>query len=192
MEKETKIPEIPYLDPSHKFEGPPKEGGKSFYEFAKHRIKYLTKEEFIKFDRDTGGFPDEEHISPAFHIIDPESLQEGDNLEKWVDRLEIAVNIDTFKIKGKDYSDLMPFVAEHEIYEAWLRAKKGTASTFDREKQHILAQRRAFLLAEQQGLGDRLLEWSKLILPDNTKHIEQCEYALRAAKRQLGRLKIKK
>ncbi len=189
MEKEQKIPELPHLEHPYKVEGPPKEARKSFYEFAKHRIKYLTNEEFIKFDRDTGGFPDEKHISPAFHIIDPESLQKGDNLEKWVDNLEIAVNKDTFKVKGKDYSDLMPFVAEHEIYETWLKAKKGTASTLDYKKKHLLAQRRAFLLAEQQGLGDRLLEWSKLNAPDNTEHIKQYEYALKAAKKQLEHTK---
>jgi len=172
-----KLPESSFMNPSHEVKGTPKEARESFYEFAKKRIKYLNHEEFIKLN------PGE--ISPAFNIIDAESLQEGDNLEKWVDRLEITVDKDAFKIKGKDYSDLMPFVAEHEIYEAWLRAKKGTGSTLDREKKHILAQRRAFLLAEQQGLGDKFLEWAKLITPDKTKHIKQCEYALKVAKKQL-------
>lgn len=185
MEKEPKIPELPHLEHPYKVESPPKEARASFYEFVKNKIEYLTSEEIIKWDRDRRGYPDPEHPSVALY----DSCEEGDNLEKWVDNLEIAINKDAFKIKDKDYSDLMPFVVEHEIYEAWLRVKKGIASTFDREKQHILAQRRTFLLAEQQGLGDRLLEWSKLIIPDNTKHIKQCEYALKAAKKQLGHTK---
>ena len=179
------LPESSFINIPHKIEGTPKEARASFYELAKSRIKYLTHEEFIKLDRDTGGFPGKECLTPAFNIINAESFQEGDNLEKWVDHLEVAVNKDAFKINKKDYSDLMPFVAEHEIYEAWLKVKKGTGFSLDIRKKHILAQRRAFLLAEQQGLGDKFLEWAKLIAPDHAEHIKQCEYALKSAKKQL-------
>lgn len=182
-----KIPEIPEIHPPYKIEGTPKEARESFYEFVKHRIEYLAKKEIIKWDRDRGGHP--EH--PPVALFSPDPCEEGGDLERWINKLEIAVNKDAFKIKGKDYSDLMPFVLEHEIYEAWLKAKKGVAATLDDKKKHILAHRRAFLLAEQQGLGDRLLEWSKLTAPDNTEHIKQWEYALKAAKKQLGHLRQK-
>ncbi len=175
MEREPKIP----------IESPPKEARASFYEFAKNKIEYLTGEEIVKWDRDRGGYPEPEHPSVALYSISPHYYEEGGSLEKWIDSLEIAVNKDAFRIKGEDYSDLMPFVVEHEIYEVWLRAKKGTASTLYIKKQHILAQRRAFLLAEQQGLGEKLLEWSKLVTPDDAEHIKQCEYALKAAKKHI-------
>lgn len=184
-----KLPESSFIKPSHKVEGPPKEARKSFYEFAKHRIEYLTNEEIIKWDKDRGGRQERKHPDPALYVISTGDHEEGNNLERWVSNLEIVVNKDAFKIQGKDYSDLIPFVLEHEIYEVWLDAKKGAASTLDRQKQHILAHRRAFLLAEQQGLGDRLLEWAKLTDPDNIENIEQCEYALQTAKKQSGHLK---
>jgi len=96
-----------------------------------------------------------------------------------------VVNKDAFKIKDKDYSDVMPFVIEHEIYETWLNAKKGAGSDLTMKKQHILALRRAFLLAEQQGLSEKFLEWNSLIDPDNVKNRELCEYALKVAKRMV-------
>lgn len=187
MEKESKIPEIPYTKPLHRVEGPPKEARASFYELAKKRIKYLTNEEFMEWDP--------ERTSPAFLMVTPKSRVEQGKLEKWIDDLEIIVNKDAFKIKDKDYSDLIPFVAEHEIYEAWLKVKKGAGSELERKKKHLLAQRRAFFLAEQKGkgLGNKLLKWSKLIAPNNInnniKHIKECEYALKVAKKQLGHLK---
>ena len=172
----------------YKTEGTPKKARATFYKLAKKRIRYLTNEEFIKLDKATGGYPEPEEISPAFFGPFPGSHVEQVKLEKLVDILEIAINKDAFKIKGKDYSDLIPFVAEHEIYEAWLKVKKGAGSKLKARKKHILAQRRAFLLAEQRALGDRLLEWSKLIAPDNTRYIKECEYALKTARKQLGHL----
>ena len=175
------------IKPPHKVEGAPKEARESFYELAKNRIKYLNRKEYLEWV----DVPYEYkwvYSSPAMNIINAETVKEEDNLEKWVDRLEIAVNKDAFKINEKDYSDLIPFVAEHEIYEAWLTSKKGAASTLERGKKHLLAQRRAFFLAEEQGLGDKFLEWVKLTAP-TVKHIKQCEYALKVAKKQLARKK---
>lgn len=184
-----KIPEIPYIHPPYEVEGPPKQARKSFYEFAKNRIKYLTNEEIVKWNKDRGGDQEQKRLEPALYFISAGGRGEGDNLEKWVSNLEIVVNKDAFKIQGKDYSDLIPFVLEHEIYETWLNVKKGAGSTIDTKKQHILAHRKAFLLAEQQGLGGKFLEWIKLLDPDNPKNIKQCEYALKVAKKQLGHLK---
>ena len=187
-----KIPEIPSIHPPYEVEGPPKEARKSFYEFAKNRIKYLTNEEIIKWDKARGGNQEQKYPEPALYFISVGGHREGDNLEKWINMLEIVVNKDVFKINKKDYSDLIPFVLEHEICETWLRAKKGAGSTIDTKKQHILAHRKAFLLAEQQELGDKFLEWIKLLNPDDVANIKQCEYALQVAKKQLEHLKKKK
>ena len=186
-----RIPEIKYIHPPYKIEGPPKEARESFYELAKKRIKYLTDEEIRKWDKDRGGDPESKQSMPALYIISIGGSKKGDIPEKWIDNLEIVVNKDAFKIKDKDYFDVMPFVIEHEIYETWLNAKKGVGSDLTMKKQHILALRRAFLLAEQQGLSDKLLEWNSLIDPDNVKNRELCEYALKVAKKQLGHLKEK-
>ena len=185
-----KLPESSFINLPHEVKGTPKEARASFYELAKNRVKYLTNKEFVELNQDM--LYNETLSSPAMNIVNVESSQKGDNLEKWVDYLEITVNKDAFKINKKDYSDLMPFVLEHEIWETWLKAKKGVASTLDRGKKHILAHRRAFLLAEQQGLGDKFLEWAKLIAPYNTEHIKQCEYALRVARKQLKKSPWKK
>jgi len=181
-----RIPEIKYIHPSYKIEGPPKEARESFYELAKKRIKYFTDEEIRKWNKDRGGDPESKRPMPALYIISIRKSEKGDGLEKWVDNLEIVVNKEAFDIKGKDYSDVMPFIVEHEIYESWLNVKKGVGPDLEMEKQHTLAHRKSFLLAEQQGLGDKFLEWHSLIDPDNVKNIKLCEYALRTAKKQLG------
>ena len=178
-----KPPESSFLDLPHKVEGSPKEARESFYEFAKDKIKYLTQEEIEEWRNRVAKITGREIDIPAATAII--SFKEEKNFGKWIHNLEIIVNKDSFNIGGKDYSDLMPFVLEHEIYEAWLNAKKGTASTIDEKKQHILAHRRSFLLAEQHGLGDKFLEWFKSIDPDNSQNIKQCEYALRVARKQL-------
>ncbi len=180
-----RIPKIEYIHPPYKVEGPPKEARESFYEFAKKRIKYLTDEEMRKWDKDRGGDPESKQPKPALYIISIGGSKKGDSPEKWVDNLEIVVNKDAFKIKDKDNSAVMPFVIEHEIYETWLNAKKGAGSDLTMKKQHILALRRAFLLAEQQGLSEKFLEWNSLIDPDNVKNRELCEYALKVAKRMV-------
>jgi hypothetical protein len=184
-----KIPEIKYIHPPYEVEGTPKEARESFYEFVKERIKYLTDAEIRKWDKDRGGDQESKGPLPALYIISVGESKKEDKPEKWINNLEIVVNKDAFKIKDKDYSDVMPFVVEHEIYETWLNAKKGAGSDLESVKQHTLALRKAFLLAEQQDLGDKLLEWNSLIDPDNPRNKKLCEYALRVAKKQLAHKK---
>jgi len=162
-----------------------KEAKKSFYDLAKDKIKYLSHDEVSEWNKKSSGR--ENYLTNASYIIiySTKATEEGD-VEKWIDGLEIIVNQDAFNLNDKDYSDLMPFVLEHEIYEAWLCAKKGVASSYDIDKKHLLARRREYLLAEQQGLGEKLFEYNMAIDPANE---EQCKYALQSAKKKLGQLK---
>lgn len=178
-----KLPESSCLDPFHKVEGSPKEARASFYELAKDRVKYLTHQEMLKWHEDVYG---EKQLHTAAFVAAVFGPEEEKNIGKWITHLEIVVNKDAFNINGKDYSDLMPFVLEHEIYEAWLRGKRGVGPGLDESKRHLLAKRRQYLLAEKAGHGDKLFEWEMLVNPDRRK---EYKYALKYAKKQLGRLK---
>ncbi len=177
---EPKLPESSFLDPPHEVEGPPKEARESFYELAKDKIRYLTNEEILKWYEDMFGRR-QYSIPAAAYII---GSKKEKNFEKWIHNLEIIVKKDAFNIEGKDYSDILPFVLEHEIYEAWLSGKRGTGPKLSVDKKHLLALRREYLLAEQQGLGDKLLEWDTLTGFKDKSRTES-EYALRVAKKQL-------
>ena len=180
---EPELPESSFIKPPYKVEGTPKEARASFYEFAKDRIKYLNEEEFRKWQKENRKKPN--FITTASLVIGF-STREGDNFNKWIDNLEIIINKEGFNVYGKDYSDILPFVLEHEIYEAWLIGKKGVASELSDHKQHLLARRREYLLAEQAGLGDKMLEYATKVNPADK---EEYEYALKAAKKQLGHKK---
>lgn len=176
---EPELPESSFLKPPHKVEGTPREARASFYELAKDKVKYLTSEEILKWRKETFGKSD---ISIATYIIGGSNTENDFN--KWIYNLEIVVNKDAFNVKGKDYSDILPFVLEHEIYEAWLSGKRGTGPKLSVDKKHLLALRREYLLAEQQGLGDKLFEWDTLTGFKDKSRTES-EYALRVAKKQL-------
>ena len=133
-----KLPESSFINIPHKVEGTPKEARESFYELAKDKIKYLTNEEILKWYEDM--FGRRQHSIPlAAYIIG--SNTEND-FNKWIYNLEIIVKKDAFNIEGKDYSDLLPFVLEHEIYEAWLSGKRGVGPALNKRKRHLLARRR--------------------------------------------------
>ena len=173
-----KLPESSFINLPHEVKGTPKEARASFYELAKNKIKYLSDKEVIEWVSKTIG-PKEYPSKTAVSVI---HTSESKNLRKWVNNLEIIINKDAFKIKGKDYSDLIPFVVDHEIFEGWLYAKKGVGSKKAHYEKHLLARRRQYLLAEQQGLGDKMLEWHNKLNPAIK---EECEYALRVARKQL-------
>ncbi len=177
------LPESSFINPPHEVEGTPKEARASFYELAKDKIKYLTKEETEKWISKVA--EPEIPIKTGAAIM---RARKTKDFKKWVKNLEIIVNKDAFNRDRKDYSDLIPFVVEHEIYEAWLTAKKGVGFELGLDKQHLLARRRQYLLAEQAGLGDKIFEWH---MKANPSQKEEYEYALRYAKKQLGHLESK-
>lgn len=160
-------PESAKIEGGHEIKGTPKEARLAFYELAKGKIKYVDHDGMLKWHKDV--HERENYWSSASLAMAITELQGEDTDEKWINNLEIVVNMDTFHFDDKDYSDLLPITIEHEIYEAWLSAKKGAAARLDVEKKHLLAIRREYLLAEEQGLGDRLLEYQIARFPRDKK-----------------------
>ncbi|NMB47869.1 hypothetical protein GYA13_00275 [Candidatus Kuenenbacteria bacterium] len=174
---EFKFPESSIVNNPHKIEGPMEEAKKSFYEFAKSKVKYLSRDEIKKWHKETSGRDGYE--TTASYIISFNTEEGG--FEKWINNLEIMVNRDIFSLNGKDFSDIIPFVLEHDIYEAWLHAKKGAASSLDVDKKHMLARRREFLLAAEQGLEDKFFEFMMAVAPGDEAEFR---YALEYAKKK--------
>jgi hypothetical protein len=160
----------------------------SFYEFAKEKIKMLDAKDFKKWMNKLSGFSNLEiiKISPAVGIYWPKNKKnKKGEMEKALSVFEIVINKDAFQIDGKNYSDVIPFVAEHELMEAWLHSKKGWGdnkfSDDDCHKKHLLAERREFLLAEQEGLSEKLFEWRMKMDPLGE---EEYKYAWESAKKK--------
>lgn len=180
---QLKFPESSIVNNPHKIEGTMKEAKKSFYELAKSKVKYLSWDEIKKWHKETSNR--DEYVTTASYILNYKTnvTEEGD-FEKWISNLEIVVNKDVFVINREDFSDIMPFILKHDIYEAWLSAKKGSASSFDVNKKHLLARRREFLLAAEQSLEDKLFEFHMTINPGSE---DEYRYALEYAKKKMGK-----
>lgn len=162
MNKEFSLPETSRLEKPLNMEGLIIESKKSFYELAKSKIKYLSSEEIVEWHKKNSGR--ENYLSTASYIIGCTlNVHEDKSVEKLVNALEIVVNKDYFVINGNDFSDCIPFVIEHEIYETWLSAKKGTASSLEINTKHLLAKRKEYLMAEQQGLGEKYDRFERLM-----------------------------
>ena len=175
------LPESSELDPPYKIEGSMKDARQSFYELAKERIKYVTDEEAREWVKNGLGI--ENRSTTGMYTIGDETVMEGGiDVEKWIKKLKIIVNKDIFIQNGIDYSDLIPITIEHEIYESWLTAKKGAVTDSDVSKKHLLARRREFLLAEQEGLGERLFEFLMIL---NSGVEGELREALKYAKKRL-------
>jgi|SRR3989339_1429100 len=108
------------------------------------------------------------------------------NLTRFVSLLEIVVNEGLFedvsRIKQVNYKDLIPYVVEHDVYEAWLSAKRGAGQTIPVEIKHLLARRREFYLATREGKGQKLYDFHMFITPSCK---EEYQAALDYAKRRL-------
>lgn len=169
---EIKCPESSYVRPPHKVEGPMRKAREDFYELAKSKMRYMRSEEFNQWVYEMIGDRCDKKIGAGFGPFFFRIKKDGNRvIEKLVGNLEIGINIDAFVIDGESYEDLIPFVVEHELYEAWMNAKKGLLEgAFDQgglNKKHYLAERREFLLAEKAGLGKKLFKWRMKTYPDN-------------------------
>jgi hypothetical protein len=180
------------LNQPHKIEGTMEEAKASLYELAKSRVKIMNDQEYSEWVKEFGSW-ESKHFgySPAVAIVWPKKGEKiGDKIEKTITHLEIAVNKDKFLIDGDDYSDIIPFVIEHELSEAWLVAKKGLGDGSEEKEngfkkyvaKHRLSVRKEFLLAEQLGLGEKLFEWHMKVYPEGK---EECQEAWKNAKQKL-------
>jgi len=179
---ELNLPESSLLREPHKIEGPMTEARESFYELAKSKIKYLSSQEIAEWHKKMSGR--ENYVTTISYIVSHNSdVTEDGDFEKWVNALEIVVNKDVATFNGEDFSDCMPFIIEHDIYEAWLSAKKGAATSLDVAKKHLLARRREFLMAEEQGLGEKLHKFQMAVNSGNKKEYDE---ALNYARRRVA------
>ena len=179
---EIQFPESSIVNNPHRIEGPMREVKESFYELARSKVRYLSSDEIQRWNKEVRGI--DRYVSPVSYILNYRlEVSEEADYKKWINNLEIVVDKGAFKINGKDFSDLIPIVLEHDIYEAWLSAKRGAASSLDINKKHLLALRREFLLATEQGLEDKLFEWHMYFRPDD-EHRRECEHALNYAKKR--------
>jgi len=177
-----KLLESAILDRPFKIEGPIRQAKKAFYDLARTRIKYLTKDEVIEWNQKTSG---EDHITNASFIIGTRVEPRIGFIDKWVTVLEIVIFKDGFNLYGIDYSCLIPLAIEHEIYEAWLGAKIGVASNLTEYMKHLLACRREYFLACRAGVGEVLFQYDMACNPNNEAVYR---YAWQAAVRRLGRI----
>lgn len=116
-------PENYYLKEPYKVEGASKESREAFFEMARSRIHYATREEMADFGRRTSG--GDESGTTALYILLPREKMISGSVEKWIDGLQIVVNKDAFIRDDEDFSDLIPYAVEHELYELWVKSKPG-------------------------------------------------------------------
>lgn len=84
-----------------------------------------------------------------------------------------AVNKDCFFIDGTDYSDLIPYIIEHEVWESltMILIRKGL-SGMKKEDAHKLARLMEFSRAEKEGKLDRLYEFFKKVAWDKPEEYQ--------------------
>ncbi len=190
--KMFKMPESSNINPPHKIEKSINDSKKSFYELAKNKISYFSHQEFLSWLSsmiDDENWSENFAESPALGLINFK-ISPKDDFEKYITNLEIAIDISKFSIDGENYEDLIPFIIEHEITEVWIRAKRGFLEEREeeftqemRERNHQLALRREFLLAEQAGKAEKLFKWRMLVCPEKE---DEYRYAWEKAKKRVN------
>ena len=106
---------------------------------------------------------------------------EGDDPERGIIGFHASVNKDFF---GEEYADLIPFAIDHEVYEAWLRVKRGLNATLT--QAHLLARMRQIENAMKAGKAERLVSFYSEKLPELKQEFE--EMYKRVKKRQQNSL----
>jgi len=160
-------PEYSMLEEPFRLEGLPGEVKKSFYELARSRVRVVPQDEHFQFERDI--FGDDWQQSSAVYVTSTNeyktsrwNLFDRNKSEIRLNGLDISINKDFFVDGNRDCSDLIPYAAEHEIFEAWLSVKPGY-QTKDPQKNHLLARVRQFEMAMEDGKAEKLLEFYKRI-----------------------------
>lgn len=170
---EIKFPESSYIKPPHKVEDGIGIAKKSFFEMAKSRVRYMHSKEFKEWvTQMIGESKSDQKVAAGLTAfwIQIKGNQNGTE-ERFIENLEIGIDLDAFHLDGDSYQDLIPFIIEHELQETWLNTKRGLLGSGDDletlHTRHLLAERKEFLLAEQSGLGEKLFQWRMKIHPDN-------------------------
>jgi hypothetical protein len=151
-----------------------------FYDLAKSRIKYQTREENVAWQKKYRGMQGE--TTATYFVGFNNRVGKDERVEKWIDKLTIVVNkglVDELSQRtGEDFTSIIPYIVEHDVYEAWLLAKRGAGASLEVGEKHLLARRREFLLATQDGLADRLFKFQMTINPASEQEYRNAmEYA---------------
>ena len=140
------------------------EAKEKFYELAKAQTRHVGNDgmrewlesAFIQFADKNVKMEEINAVAVIAHNYDGWT---PDDTEKWIRSLEIVINDSAFTINGEDFSDVMPFIVEHEVYEMWLTAKRGAGRGLTQNQRHSLARRREYIMAVGQGRGEHLLDY---------------------------------
>lgn len=146
------------------------EARRNFWELAQSRINYQSHKKHSAFEKAVTG--KEPGNNPAAYYIVKE-----EGIGQWVVELQISINKDLF---DKENEDLLPYIVEHEIFEAWMFAKRGL-SPQSPHINHLLATRHQFRLAIKDGNGEKMRDFRKRLNPHTSK---ETDYAYNAAKRK--------
>ncbi len=208
---EASVPESSRLPSDYEVKSPSTEVRLEFWELAKSRVRFITPEEMLAIHTQVGKLEEFYPGKIAFAIVSKRVDEEIDIKDKllstikmiqrrkslkstltgivtpeqtkWIDALEIYINKQAFSINGQDYSDIIPYVIEHEIYERWAKDKQGFVP--NPNQAHLLARRHEFRIAVQDGKADRLLEFIKVATPADLPDAEEA-YKASVRKNQDG------
>lgn len=139
-----------YLEKAFIVPDSPKQARKEFYELARSRTKILGPWEFKLFQMGLSGNDRPKDLA-QFVIRGP---YDSEVPKRRLTVLSIAINENAFTING-EYTDLIPYSIEHEIYEAWLALDKGWG--LNNKERHLLARRKQYEIAMRDGKAERLL-----------------------------------
>jgi len=169
------LPEFSILEKPHLMGRDISEARESFYALAKSRVTFRSQEEHVDFEKRV--FGDDWEISSAVYVLSTGSSGEPTNLERWVTGLEISINKDFF---GEENKDLISYAIEHEVYEAYLWAKRGYQPQ-SAHTNHMLARIKQFDMAMRDGKAEKLLTFYKKVNPESASELQ---YAYDKVKRR--------
>jgi len=155
-----------------------------FIKLAKSRIIFQTRSENRSLVKKYVGI-DKETPAQCVVLVDNDIIN-GRARRRWIKGFQILINRELFEDASRhfneDFTKLIDYVLEHEIYESWLMVKNGIGQNLNGDEMHWLAKRREFYLAEKDGFGDKLFDFYMWCSPERE---EEYKNALNYAKGKL-------
>jgi hypothetical protein len=142
-----------------------------FHDYALSKVQRLSVADLDKWEaKVTQAKGQKLFRSPASFNIPQVDLVvahlKSDEIVHALKNMEIVVCPSLLKTRGMDFSDIEPYLIEHEIYEAWLNLTKPILDNSQSES-HILALERMYLLADKDGKAERLFGFMARYLYEN-------------------------
>ncbi len=151
-------------------EKPRKACKEKFYKIARSRVRFVSEEEskqiFYKTSDDDLKRAVGDNFVPCPLLYMTVITEKGD---RKLESLDIVINKEFFQRADNDFTDILPYAIEHEIYEAWLCFVYG--GEFD--KAHYLARRKEVKFAVKDQKIDRLHLFYLLIHPSFALEVEK-------------------